>query len=118
MKAYARWRGSSRRRQIWTIALAVLGTLALVLVAVNFITGEKKIEHRLQRLYSIDSPQFSIELSSLLGPPLVGGNRVVALYNGDEIFAPMLQAIRSARQSIDFESYIYWSGPIGQQFAD
>lgn len=30
----------------------------------------------------------------------------------------MLEAIRNARHSITFETYIYWSGDIGQQFAD
>lgn len=103
---------------MWTAVIAVVGTLAVVFVAVNFMTGEKKIEHRLARMYSVDSPQFALELSSLLGPPLVGGNRVTALFNGDEIFPPMLDAIRSAQQSIDFESYIYWSGAIGKEFAD
>ena len=82
------------------------------------MTGEKKIQHRLDRMYSTDSPQFAIELSALLGPPLAGGNRVSALFNGDEIFPPMLDAIRAARSSINFESYIYWSGAIGHQFAD
>ncbi len=98
--------------------ISIAATLALVLIAVNFMSGEKKIEHRLARVYSVDSPQFALELSAMLGPPLVGGNRVTALFNGDDIFPPMLDAIRAARESIDFESYIYWSGPIGKQFAD
>lgn len=97
---------------------AVVATLVVVLVVVNFMTGEKKVEHHLSRMYSIDSPQFALELSALLGPPLVPGNDVHALFDGDEIFPPMLEAIHAARTSIDFESYIYWSGPIGQRFAD
>jgi cardiolipin synthase len=43
---------------------------------------------------------------------------VRALLNGDEIFPPMLAAIRSAKVSINFETYIYWSGDIGRAFAD
>ncbi|MGE5095811.1 MAG: phospholipase D-like domain-containing protein, partial [Betaproteobacteria bacterium] len=35
-----------------------------------------------------------------------------------EIFPSMLQAIGSARRTINFETYIYWSGRIGQTFAD
>ena len=38
--------------------------------------------------------------------------------NGDQIFPAMLASIRSAKQTVDFESYIYWSGDIGHQFAD
>src|SRR5690606_37496601 len=54
----------------------------------------------------------------LLGPPLVAGNRVQNLENGDEIFPSMLEAIESARASINLETYIYWSGDIGRRFAD
>ena len=38
------------------------------------------------------------------------GNRVDDLENGDEIFPAMLAAIRGARETITFETYIYWSG--------
>ena len=114
----ARLRGLAPTRQ-WGIALtAALATLAAVLIAMNFTGGEKRIQRRFTRLYSIESPQFALELNALLGPPLVAGNTVTALFDGDEIFPPMLEAIHSAQTSIDFESYIYWSGPIGRQFAD
>ena len=99
-------------------AMSVVGTLIIVIIAVNFMTGEKKIERRLVRVDSIESPQFAHELSVLLGPPLVSGNRVTALLNGDQIFPPMLAAIRQAKTTINFESYIYWSGDIGKSFAD
>ncbi|MDP9045781.1 MAG: phospholipase D-like domain-containing protein [Pseudomonadota bacterium] len=108
----------ARRSLVWAVLISVASTLALVFVAVNFMTGERKIAHRLARMYGVSDPQFALELGAMLGPPLVDGNRVTGLSNGDEIFPPMLEAIRSAQQSIDFESYIYWSGPIGQQFAD
>ena len=93
--------------------------LALVacLVIVNFTTGEKKIDRHVERMYSLDDPQFAHELGVLLGPAFVGGNTAKALLNGDEIFPPMLQAIREAKASITFETYIYWSGDIGRQFA-
>jgi cardiolipin synthase A/B len=94
-------------------ALAVLAGL----LAVNFMTGEKKIERHVARLYALADPQFAHELGALLGPPFTQGNAVTAHLNGDEIFPPMLKAIREARASITFETYIYWSGDIGQQFA-
>jgi cardiolipin synthase A/B len=40
------------------------------------------------------------------------------LVNGDRIFPAMLAAIRAAKSSITFETYIYWSGAIGREFAD
>jgi cardiolipin synthase len=42
---------------------------------------------------------------------------VTGLQNGDEIFPAMLQAIRSARRTIAFETYIYWSGDTGREFS-
>jgi cardiolipin synthase A/B len=80
--------------------------------------AEKKIQRRLERLYSLEDPLFRHELGVLLGPPLLPGNRVEALHNGDGFFPPMLAAIRGAQRSITFETYIYWSGDIGREFAD
>jgi cardiolipin synthase len=57
-------------------------------------------------------------MGTLLGPSLIAGNAVRGLLNGDEIFPAMLDAIRSARSTITFETYIYWSGKIGRDFAD
>ena len=100
------------------VALSVVVTLAVVVVAFNLMTGEKKIERRLSRVYPVEDAQFARELGVLLGPPVEGGNRYRVLRNGDEIFPPMLAAIRGAKKTINFETYIYWSGDIGRAFAD
>ncbi|MCM5680546.1 cardiolipin synthase [Schlegelella sp. S2-27] len=92
-------------------------TLVAVVIFANITPGEKTIEHRIERLYGADSPDFRRVLSVLLGPDLTEGNHVRLLRNGDEIFPAMLEAIRSARQSICFETFIYWSGEIGREFA-
>lgn len=88
------------------------------LLVSNFVGGETKIERRIERLYSLDDPRFMHELGMLLGPPFMHGTKVRALQNGDEIFPPMLAAIRGAKVSITFETYIYWSGDIARAFAD
>ena len=100
------------------VVSGVLMTLVCVLLYRNFATGEKKIQRRLTRLFDVQDSQFGRELDSLLGPPLLDGNRCEVLKNGDEIFPAMLAAIRSAATTITFESYIYWSGDIGDEFAD
>lgn len=87
-------------------------------LASNFIGGEKKIERHVERLYALDDARFMNELGVLLGPPFLAGTRVQALLNGDQIFPRMLAAIRSAKVSINFETYIYWSGDIGLEFAE
>lgn len=99
------------------IALAVLATLAAVLLVLNLSSSEKKIKHRIAPLYAVRDPQFLRSMGSLLGPAILAGNRVVTLTNGDEIFPAMLEAIRGAKKTISFETYIYWSGTIGQEFA-
>jgi len=101
---------------MWIAAL-VAAVLALLII-INLSTGEKKIEHELIHLYGVDDPQFARTVGTLLGPALVPGNQVTPLYNGDQIFPSMLEAIRGARRSITFETYIYWSGEIGRRFAD
>ena len=93
-------------------------TVIASVVALNFKPNEKRIERRVERLHATDDTAFTRELSVLLGPPLLDGNRVRVLRNGDEIFPAMLEAIRGAQRSITFESYIYWSGDIGKEFAD
>jgi len=95
---------------------AVVLTLAGIVLAFNFIGGEKKIERRIERMYALDDPRFHQELGVLLGPQFVPGNRLRVLRNGDEIFPAMLAAIRGATTTITFETYIYWSGDIGREF--
>ena len=107
-----------RRSTLRTVLLTALATGALVLLALNFTAGEKKVQQQLPRLYSTAHPQFERALGSLLGPGIVGGNAVTELLNGDQIFPPMLAAIKAAQKSVTFETYIYWSGDIGKQFAD
>ena len=110
--------GPRRRSTVLVVFLTALVTGALVLLAMNFTAGEKKVQQQLPRLYSTASPQFERALGSLLGPGILGGNTVTELLNGDQIFPPMLEAIHGAKKSITFETYIYWSGDIGKQFAD
>lgn len=57
-------------------------------------------------------------LETTLGIPFSCGNRVRVLRNGVEIFPPMLEAIRQARSSIEFLTFIYWKGDIAREFAE
>ena len=105
-------------RTFWIAAAVALVTAAGLLLALNFSVGEKQINQQLPRLYSASDPQFLRAMGGLLGHSIVGGNQVQELLNGDQIFPSMLQAIRSAKKTITFETYIYWSGNIGSEFAD
>ena len=105
------------KRLALPILAAVVLTVLATLLVLN-LRAEKKIDVRPVHLYPMSDQQFLRSMSVLLGPPLVDGNRIETLLNGDQIFPSMLQAITGAQQTIDFETYIYWSGEIGKRFAE
>lgn len=100
------------------ISLAVAATLFLTLRFLNLRAGEKQIRYQLEHRFAVSDPQFVRSMNHLLGPGILAGNRITALQNGDEIFPAMLGAIRGARETITFETYIYWSGDIGKKFSE
>ncbi|HET9465514.1 MAG TPA: phospholipase D-like domain-containing protein [Gemmatimonadales bacterium] len=102
---------------MWILLALVAGALIVLLIA-NLTTSEKKIEHEIEHLYAVADPQFRRSLGTLLGPAILPGNQVTALINGDQIFPAMLDAIREAKRTITFETFIYWSGEIGKAVAE
>jgi cardiolipin synthase A/B len=101
----------------WILVALAVGALVVVLVA-NLSSSAKKVERPIAHLYGAGDPAFARSAGSLLGPGILPGNRVEALHNGDQIFPAMLEAIRAARRTICFETYIYWSGSIGRELAE
>jgi cardiolipin synthase len=101
--------------------VAVLTTLligALVLaIGANLRTTEKRLLYRPRRLYTSGDADFRRALGILLGPPLVPGNRVTSLVNGEQIYAAMLNAIRTAQNNITFETFVFRDG-VGAQFVE
>jgi cardiolipin synthase A/B len=112
-----------RRHRCPPSAPKLLGTaagsaFAAVFVARNFFPTEKKIRHRITADYAVGDDVFVRTMGNLLGPPLVGGNRITALENGDQIFPAMLEGIRSARRTITFENFLWREGEISNLFAE
>jgi cardiolipin synthase len=105
-------------RKLTIAVISAVLTVVVVLLVLNLSLGDKQIDRQLGHLYGTQDPQFLRTMGVLLGPSLVDGNAVRELLNGDEIFPAMLDAIRGAQRTITFETYIYWSGTIGAQFAD
>lgn len=102
---------------LWVIGVTVLTTSLILVLLQNFKTPEKAVERKVEHRYVVSDPQFRREMGVLLGPAIMRGNQVTALQNGDEIFPAMLLAIGSAQTSITFETFIYWSGEIGEVFS-
>ena len=94
-----------KRMSTFAIVLFVLfASVIATVIALNFVSGEKKIKHAVDKRYSIDDPQFLRSMGALLGPAIVPGNRVQTLVNGDQIFPAMLAEVRGAKKSITFET--------------
>ena len=55
---------------------------------------------------------------AMSGRRLLGGNRIEPLYDGDQAYPAMLEAIAQARHSVHMASYIFRDDPAGQQFAE
>jgi cardiolipin synthase len=71
----------------------------------------------LEHEFSVSSKEFLATMAGATGVPLLQGNRLDVLNNGDEFYPSMLEAIARARHSITIEAYIYWAGEIGRTFA-
>jgi cardiolipin synthase len=98
------------------IATLLLTSLVIALAA-NLATTEKRLLYRPRRLYTSGDADFRRALGILLGPPLVSGNRITTLVNGDQIYPAMLNAIRTARTNITFETFVFRDG-VGATFVE
>ncbi len=101
-----------------TIIVASLVTAVVGFFVVNLAPSERRIAVAISSVDGARSATFARAMGTIFGPPVVEGNRVTPLENGAQIFPSMLDAIRGARRSITFETYIYWSGKVGMEFAD
>ncbi|TFW30953.1 cardiolipin synthase [Duganella callida] len=52
------------------------------------------------------------------GVPLIAGNKCTLLFDGPQTISEMLKAISAARNSINFETYIFDQDELGNKFAD
>jgi cardiolipin synthase len=106
-------------KSILVFRFAAFAAIALTLLLDGCTLGEgKKVTQEVAPLYSAASPEFRQATGSLLGGNFVAGNNITTLVNGRQIFPAMLSAVRAARKSIDFETYIFWDGKIAKQVAD
>lgn len=105
-------------RPFFAIGVTVVITILVCLALLNAVPGELGPDRVSSSPGAVDSPQFQREMAALLTAPLVEGNSVSDLQNGQQIFPAMLKDIAAARTSIDLEMYIFRSGRIGQSFVD
>ncbi|MEO7254119.1 MAG: cardiolipin synthase [Casimicrobium sp.] len=101
-----------------SIFVGVIAVVALTLLISNFWQTKPRISELPNKQYGVRDVQFMRDMGVLIGPSLVNGNAARVLLNGEQIFPTMLSAIAKAQKTICFETYIYWSGDIGRDFAE
>ena len=99
------------------LGVAALSSALSVVIVRNFFETENKIKCPIRADYAVGDDTFVRTMGQLLGPPLLPGNKVTILQNGDEIFPAMLEGIRSAKRTITFENFLLKDGEIWKQFA-
>ena len=96
----------------------VVFVLLLALASLDALAVEKLIRVPIRTDYAITDPAFTNSIAPLLRAQMVGGNKIVDLHNGAQIFPAMLGAISNARKSITFENFIWRSGQVSDRFID
>jgi cardiolipin synthase A/B len=92
--------------------------VALLIALAGCSNGPTQHPYRIEHEYSVHDPQFRRTMGNLLGPAIIGGNSVTTLLNGEQMFPAMLEAIQSAKKTINIETYVYSAGDVGKKFAD
>jgi cardiolipin synthase len=105
---------SRRSRLSLVLRTFLLTALALILIA-NLWPGEMPASHEIDAFYEIEDAEFRRSASHLFGHPLVEGNLIETLANGESLDS-MLEAIGAAAASITFETYVFSKGKVADRF--
>jgi cardiolipin synthase A/B len=94
-----------------------LTVVAIVCVAVG--AGCARVQpHVSLPTLRLGEPSFFPTLEAYAGAPIVGGNTVEILLNGEHIFPAVLAGIRSAQRTITYAQYYYADGPVARDIAE
>ena len=66
---------------------------------------------------AVGSDEFLRATEAITMAPIAHGNEIEVFINGDEIFPAMIETMRGAQRSLNFLSYLYWSGDIAREVA-
>ncbi|MEO6008279.1 MAG: phospholipase D-like domain-containing protein [Vicinamibacteraceae bacterium] len=111
----------------WTVACTwalatdrwwwALGTGLMAALSQAIALRDPGLTFAVDHQMAVESEAFLDSMVGSTGIPLLAGNAIDILNNGDEFYPSMLEAIRGARRSITIEAYIYWRGDIGLEVA-
>ena len=91
--------------------------LAWMMLAVSFGGCTGVHPHVSLPELALGEPSFFPTLEAYASAPIVGGNGVELLLNGEQIFPVQLAAIRSAKKSINYAQYFFEDGLVAEELA-
>ncbi|MEO7921905.1 MAG: phospholipase D-like domain-containing protein, partial [Thermoanaerobaculia bacterium] len=108
----------SRRKRLSVVTVIVLSFAGGYAFAISVAKAgaPKRTVYELPHDFTVNESTFLP--SALPGTALTAGNQLKLLENGDAIFPDMLASIASAKKTVNFEAYIFWSDEVGTRFRD
>src|SRR5438874_611227 len=96
----------------------VLALGAIVSLPCILLIRRHTLEYHLEHTFAVSDPEFLGSALAMSDPVPIEGNAIEVLQNGDEYFPAMLDAIRAAKKTVNFEAYIVYSDEIGRAFCE
>ncbi|MES2597736.1 MAG: phospholipase D-like domain-containing protein [Verrucomicrobiota bacterium] len=97
--------------------LEVLAVVIAGLVMYNILFVRRLlVEYKPHHSFTVRSPEFFSSAHASADPLPIVGNKVTILHNGVGTFPVMLQAIRQAQKTVNFEAFLFNSGEVADQF--
>lgn len=94
----------------------VVLAVAVTIIGAFLLLAQDQQTLTIHSAHAAEDPGHQAYIAALVGADVTVGNHYVVLTNGDQIFPAMLEAIRGAKRRIAFETYIYDSGEVAEQF--
>lgn len=94
--------------------------LSALVTGLLLLAGCAHVNEDVTKLPSVElgEPGFYSTLQAYAGTPIVGGNDVQVLLNGEQIFPALIAAIRTARTSLTYAQYFFEEGPVAEDVVE
>ena len=94
--------------------LRILVVCSALITGLLLLAGCAQVNTDITALPTVElgEPSFHPTLQAYAGAPIVGGNHVQVLLNGEQIFPALVAAIRAARTSLTYAQYFFEDGPV------
>jgi cardiolipin synthase A/B len=111
------WLGISLDLPWWAWTLMVIGAIAIVsVIGALFLPDWPDDDYSVGFDADPGSERFVEWTASYLNGPIFQGGEATLLQNGDAFFPAMLNAIRKAEDTVNFEVYIFEPDEVGREF--